>query len=63
MNSNTIRGNITKMEVEKIIFLSTKLTDYNPHVNLMDQKLDKLGRLIINSKYRVLDEKYNEYKK
>jgi len=62
MNTATIRGNITQLEVEKIIFLSNKLTDYNPHIDLMEQKLDKHGRLIIKNKYRILDEKYNEYK-
>jgi hypothetical protein len=61
MNTTEIRGNITHNEVKKIIFLSTKLTDYNPHIDWTDQKLDKLGRLIIKNKYRVLDEKYNEY--
>jgi hypothetical protein len=62
MNTPTIRGNLTYDEVKKIIFLSTKLTDYNPHIDWSDQKLDKLGRLIIKNKYRILDEKYNLYK-
>jgi len=62
MNTNTIRGNITLTEVKKIIFLSTKLDSYNPNIDWTDMKLDKLGRLIIKNKYRILDEKYNEYK-
>jgi hypothetical protein len=62
MNTDTIRGNLTKDEVMKIIFLSTKLDSYNPKIDWTDMKLDKLGRLIIKNKYRILDEKYNEYK-
>ena len=62
MNTDTIRGNLTKDEVMKIIFLSTKLDSYNPKIDWTNMKLDKLGRLIIKNKYRVLDEKYNEYK-
>lgn len=61
MNTDTIRGNITKDEVMKIISLSSKLDNYNPNIDWTDQKLDKLGRLIIKNKYRILDEKYNEY--
>jgi len=63
MNSDTYRGNLSLDEVKKIIFLSTKLDNYKPNIDWTEQKLDKLGRLIIKNKYRDLDEKFNEYSK
>jgi hypothetical protein len=62
MNTVNNRGNLTLDEVKKIIFLSTKLDNYKPDIDWMEQRLDNLGRLIIKNKYRVLDDKYNIYK-
>ena len=60
MNTNELRGNITLDEVNKIIYLSRKLESFMSKEDY--DKLDKLGRPIVYSKYRILDEKYNFYK-
>ena len=61
MNSDEHRGNITLDEVKKIIFLSTKLTTFTPHSKYSTPATDNYGRLIINNKYKILDEEFNNY--
>ena len=62
MNTNELRGNITLDEVKKIIYLSRKINSFIPNEEYHD-KLDNLGRPIIFSKFRLLDEKYDFYTK
>jgi hypothetical protein len=61
MNTNEQRGNLSLDEIKKIIFLSNKLDDYKTPAEFYDEKTDKLGRKIINNKYKVLDFLYNKY--
>lgn len=60
MKTDEYRGNLSLDEVKKIIYLSTKLSNYNTPPEFVGDKIDKLGRKIINSKYKVLDFLYNK---
>jgi hypothetical protein len=62
MKSDEYRGNLTLDEVNKIIYLSNKLDNYQTPGELLEEKIDKLGRKIIYNKYKVLDLLYNKYK-
>lgn len=53
------RGNITLDEVKKIIFLSNKLENYSPDIDITEKKYDKYNRLIVNNKYKILDSIFN----
>ena len=55
MKSDEYRGNLTFDEVKKIIYLSKKLDKYQTPSELLEEKIDKLGRKIIYNKYKVLD--------
>lgn len=61
LKSDEIRGNLTLDEVEKIIYLSTKLNSFITPEELLMEKIDKYGRRIINNKYKILDHLYNKY--
>lgn len=59
--TNSFRGNITKDEIEKIIKLSTVLTQpFKPDNEWLKDKRDEYDRLIINNKYKILDNIYQE---
>ena len=58
--SDDLRGNITLQEINKIIYLSNKLTSFKTPPELIEDKIDNLGRKIIYNKYKVLDFIYNK---
>lgn len=59
--TDSYRGNITKDEIEKIIKLSTVLTPpFRPDNEWLKDKRDEYDRVIINNKYRILDNIYQE---
>ena len=59
MLTDTIRGNITLNEVNKIIKLSTVLEPpYKPDDKWLSDEKDIHGRNIIKNKYRILDNTY-----
>jgi hypothetical protein len=61
MLTDSFRGNITKEEIEKIIKLSTVLTPpFKPDNEWLEEKRDEHDRIIINNKYRILDNIYQE---
>lgn len=61
MLTDSFRGNITKEEIEKIIKLSTVLTPpFKPDNKWLEEKRDEHDRIIINNKYRILDNIYQE---
>lgn len=60
MKSEDFRGNLTLNEVNKIIYLSKILSDFNTPSQYTEEKIDNLGRKIINNKYKVLDLLYND---
>lgn len=62
MKSEEYRGNITLDEVNKIIYLSNILDKYDTPEIFLKEKIDKLGRRIINTKYKVLDCIYHDNK-
>jgi len=61
MKSDDFRCNLTLNEVKKIVELSKKLDDYNCPSEFYEEKIDSLGRKIINNKYKVLDFLYNKF--
>lgn len=61
MKSDEYRGNLTCDEVNKIIYLSKILTNYQTPSEYTEEKNDHLGRKIIYNKYKVLDHMYNKY--
>jgi hypothetical protein len=61
LKSDELRGNLTLNEIEKIIYLSTKLSTYCTPSELLEEKIDIYGRKIINNKYKILDLLYNKY--
>jgi hypothetical protein len=60
MKNEEYRGNITLDEVNKIVYLSTILTNYMTPSELLDEVNDTMGRKIINNKYKVLDYVYDK---
>jgi hypothetical protein len=61
MITDTIRGCITKDEVNKILELSKILTPpFKPDNKWFEEEKDQYGRKIIKNKYRILDNVYNE---
>ena len=61
MLTDSFRGNITIDEIEKIIKLSTVLTPpFRPDNEWFKDKRDEHDRVIINNKYRILDNIYQE---
>ena len=60
MKNEEYRGNITLDEVNKIVYLSTILTNYTTPSELLDEVNDMMGRKIINNKYKVLDYVYDK---
>jgi hypothetical protein len=61
MITNTIRGCITKDEVNKILELSKVLVPpFKPDNKWNEDEKDEYGRKIIKNKYRILDNVYNE---
>jgi hypothetical protein len=62
MKSEDFRGNLTLSEVEKIIYLSKILTNYQTPADYTEEKNDHMGRKIVNNKYKVLDHMFNKYK-
>lgn len=62
MRTDVYRDNLTLDEVKKIINLSLKLDNYNTPSELMEEKIDNLGRKIICNKYKVLDKIYDDNK-
>jgi hypothetical protein len=63
MKSDEYRGNLTLDEVNKIIYLSNKLNNYQTPSELLEEKTDNLGRKIIYNKYKILDLLHNKYVK
>lgn len=61
MRSEEYRGNLLLSEVEKIIELSNKLTDYKTPGIFLEDKYDDYGRQIIYNKYKVLDIMYKSH--
>jgi hypothetical protein len=61
MKSDDYRGNLTIDEVNKIIFLSKILTNYQTPYEYTEEKNDYLGRKIVYNKYKVLDHMYNKF--
>jgi hypothetical protein len=55
MKSDDYRGNLSLDEVNKIINISKKVSNYNVPSELLVEKLDNIGRKIVNNKYKVLD--------
>jgi hypothetical protein len=55
MKTDEFRGNITLKEVNKLIELSKVLPTSIPPEDLLKERFDKLGRKIINNKYKILD--------
>jgi hypothetical protein len=62
MKSDEYRGNLTIDEVNKIIYLSKILSNYQTPSEYTEEKNDTLGRKIIYNKYKVLDHMYFKYK-
>jgi len=61
MNTDTIRGNITLLEVEKIIKLSHCLEPpYKPDNKWIEEEKDEHGRPIIKNKFKILDNVFRE---
>ncbi len=60
MKSDEFRGNLTMDEVNKIIYLSKILTNYQTPSKYTEEKIDGLGRKIIWNRFKVLDSLYNE---
>jgi hypothetical protein len=61
MLTDSIRGSITVDEITKIFKLSTVLEPpFRPDVKWFDEEKDEHGRTIINNKYRILDNVYQE---
>jgi len=61
MITDTIRGCITKDEVNKILELSKILTPpFKPDNKWFEDEKDQYGRKIIKNKYKILDNVYNE---
>jgi len=59
MLTDTIRGNITLNEVNKIIKLSNKLEPpYLPEEKWTKEEKDEYGRIIIKNRFRILDNIY-----
>ena len=61
MKSDEFRGNLTIDEVNKIIYLSKILTNYQTPYDYTEEKNDHFGRKIIYNKYKVLDHMHNKY--
>jgi hypothetical protein len=61
MKSDDYRGNLSIDEVNKIIYLSKILTNYQTPAQYTEEKTDTLGRKIIYNKYKVLDHMYSQY--
>lgn len=55
MKSDEYRGNLTLDEVQKIIYLSKILSNYQTPSDYTVEKIDKIGRKIVYNKYKVLD--------
>ena len=62
MRTDVFRDNLTLDEVIKIINLSLKIDNYKTPSELIEEKIDNLGRKIIFNKYKVLDKIYNDNK-
>ncbi len=63
MKSDEYRGNISLDEVNKIIFLSKILLNYQTPAEYNEEKTDYLGRKIVQNKYKVLDHMFDKYNK
>jgi hypothetical protein len=61
MKTEEFRGNITLNEVKKIIELSKVLPTFLPDEELLKDKIDSMGRKIINNRYKILDYTYNKF--
>jgi hypothetical protein len=55
MKTDEYRGNLTLDEVKKIIYLSKILSSFMTPSEHTEEKIDNIGRKIINNKYKVLD--------
>ena len=63
MLTDTIRANLTKDELNKIIELSSILVPpYKPDAKWYEEEKDEHGRRIIKNRFRILDNVYNENK-
>jgi hypothetical protein len=62
MKSEEFRGNLTLDEVNKIIYLSKKLSDFKTPNKYTEEQTDNIGRKIIYNRFKVLDSVYNENK-
>lgn len=59
MTSDELRGNLTLVELKKIITLSNKLDTFVPDKEILKEEKDDMGRDIIKNKYRILEQLYN----
>ena len=58
MKTDVYRDNLTLDEVNKIIYLSLKLDNYQIPSEFTEEKNDNLGRKIIYNKFKILDQLY-----
>ena len=61
MKSEDYLGNITLDEVKKMIKLSEKIDRYVIPVEFSEDDITDNGRIIKNTKYKILDKVYNKY--
>ena len=61
--NDNYRGNLTLDEFNKIKYLSKKLEKYIVPEDIDKEEYDHMNRMIIKTKYRVLNTIYNMYKK
>ncbi len=62
MRTNHFRGNISLNEINKIIYLSKVLDNYKPTPDMVEDKKDDIGRIIVKNKYRLLEKVYQDKK-
>lgn len=62
MNTEKLRGNISRDELDKIIYLSKKLETFTVDNELVKDEKDDFNRTIIKNKYRILEYVYNSNK-
>lgn len=61
MKSDEFRGNLSLDELNKIIYLSKKMDNFNIPNKYNEEKIDEFGRKIIYNKYKILHRTFNEF--
>ena len=62
LNQESIRGNLTLNELEKILELSKSLDYFRPKEEWISEEKDELERDVVKNKYKVLEYAWNDYK-